>query len=98
MNKPPPSFFYFGGDHIHADSAARRLCDVTGGAEARLQYELHGLLVGEFRMGIDQTDRDGLLTDQFDIDAGAVVRHHNDNLSAVAFQADRNSAHVRLAE
>src|SRR5580693_2331008 len=80
--------FDFGRDDIHADAAARGLRDVTGGAEARLQYELHGLLIGEFRMSIDQAERDRLLADQLDVDAGAIIGHDDDDFRAVALQAD----------
>jgi hypothetical protein len=53
--------FNFSGDYVHADAAARRLRDMAGRAEARLQYELHGLFVGEFRVRIDQSEGNGLL-------------------------------------
>src|SRR5471032_1869808 len=67
-------FFDLGGDHIHADSAARRLRDMAGGAETGLQYELHGLFIRDFRVGVGQPERNGFLADQLDIDAGAIVR------------------------
>ncbi len=91
-------FFNLGGHHIHADSAARRLCDVPGGAEARLQDELHCLLIGESCMSIDQTQRDGLLANQFDVDAGAVIRNHDNDFRAVALQTDGDSADLGLAK
>ncbi len=36
--------FDLGGDDVHADSASRRLGDMAGSAEARLQDELHAPL------------------------------------------------------
>src|ERR1700722_19804113 len=96
--QPATQLLDFGGHYIHPDPAARRLRDMARRAEARLQYELHGFFVGEFRVGIDQSERNGFLADQLDVDPGAVVRHHDDDFRAVAFQTDRNSADVGLAE
>ena len=87
-----------GGDHIHADASAGRLGDAPGGAEARLENELHGLLVGEFRLAVGEPERDGLLADQFDVDAAAVIGDDDHDLRAVAGQADGDSPDIRLAE
>jgi hypothetical protein len=87
-----------GRDHVHAHAAARRLRDAARGAEPRLEDELHCLLVGELRVAVGETQCHGLLANQLDVDAGAVVGHHDDHLGAVARQADRDAAHVRFAE
>ena len=85
-------------DDIHADAAAGRLRDAAGGAEARLQNELHGLLVGEFRLAVGEPERDGLFADQLHVDAAAVVGDHDHDLRAVAGQAHRYASDLRLAE
>ena len=63
-----------------------------------LENELHGLFVGELRVPVGEPQRNGLLADQFDVDAAAVVGHHDHDLRAVARQADRNAPDVRFAQ
>ena len=80
------------------DSAARRLSKVAGRAETRLQYELHRLFVREFRVAVYESQGHCLLADQLHIDAAAVVGDHDHDLGAVARQADRDSADIRLVQ
>ena len=98
MNKSAAELLDLGRHHVHAHAAARRLRDAARGAESRLEDELHRLLVGELRVAVGETECHGLLADQLDVDAGAVVGHHDHDLGAIARQADRDAAHVRFAE
>ncbi len=49
-------------------------------------------------MRVGQAQGDGLLANQLDVDAGAVVGDDDHDFRAVALQADRDAADVRFAE
>src|ERR1700733_15531716 len=84
-------------DHVHADAAPRLLRDRGRSGEAGLEYELHGVLVGERLPGLEQPKGERLLTDRLQIHAGAVVAHPDHDFSTLALQSELDPAHVGLA-
>ena len=96
--QPAAQFLHFRGHDVHAHAATGGLRDVTGRAEAGLEDELHGFLVRQLRIAIDESERNRLLADQLHVDSMAVVRDHDDHLRTIPCQADGNAADVRLAE
>ncbi len=98
MNKPPPSFL----TSVATTSmpTPRPAACVTWPAVLKPGSKMSCTASSSvsFAWAIDEPERERLLADQLDVDAGAVVRDHDDDLGAVALQADRNAAHVWFAE
>ncbi len=88
MNKPPPSFL----TSVATTSmpTPRPAACVTWPAVLKPGSNMSCTASSSvsFACGIDQAERDRLLADQLDVDAGAVVGHDDDDLRSIALQAD----------
>jgi hypothetical protein len=56
------------------------------------------LFVGQLGMTVSESQRDGLFTDELDVDAAAIIGHHDHDFRAVALQGDGDAADIRLAQ
>ena len=86
-----------GRDHVHADAAAGLLRQRAGGGEARLEHQLHDVLIRSACSGRISPSASALGADRRQVHAGAVVADLDDHLGALALQAQMNVAGLVLA-
>ena len=86
-----------GGHHVHADAAAGLLGDGAGGGEARLEDQLHRILVAERVALGDQAERERLVADGLQVHAGAVIGQAHHDLGALAVQLEQDLPGLGLA-
>jgi len=70
----------------------------TRGRKARLEHQLHDILVRQHLVGADQAKFQSLGADRRKIHAGAVIAHFDDHLGALALQVQVDMPGLLLAE
>ena len=90
-------FLDLGGHHVHADAAAGLLRQRAGGREARLEHQLHDVVVGQRLVGRISPSARPLSRIAREVHARAVVADVDDDFRAFALQVQVDLAGRGLA-
>src|SRR6266481_2616206 len=88
-----------GADDVHADAAAGDFGDFAGGAEPRLEDQVHDVLIGEASgvFEFDEAVANGVFANIVQVDAAAIVADFDDDLRALMMSVEGNCSAGGLA-